>query len=147
MKRYALLVFILVSTLTSCSIDDDNNYVGTEVMPIESIEIPEYFVHGERYEIMITYNRPSTCYQFYNFLYDINGNERTVAVINSVYSNSSCVEELELVTVSLNFMVTGTETYLFKFYQGHDVEGEDQYYLAEVPVQSQRSSSESEVLD
>ncbi|SDG73389.1 hypothetical protein [Winogradskyella thalassocola] len=147
MKRYALLVFILVSTLTSCSIDNDNNYVGTEVMPIESIDIPEYFVHGESYEIMITYNRPSTCYQFYNFLYDINGNERTVAVINSVYSNSSCVEELESVTVSLNFMVTGTETYLFKFYQGHDDEGEDQYYLAEVPVQSQRSSSESEVLD
>ncbi|WP_178986341.1 hypothetical protein [Winogradskyella helgolandensis] len=147
MKRYALLVFVFVSMLTSCSIEDDNNYVGTEVMPIESIEIPEHFVHGESYEIMITYNRPSSCYQFYNFLYDINGNERTVAVINSVYSNSSCIEDEESVTVSLNFMVTGTETYLFKFYQGHDEEGEDQYYLAEVPVLSERPSPGSTVLD
>jgi hypothetical protein len=96
---------------------------------------------------MITYNRPSSCYQFYNFLYDINGNERTVAVINSVYSNSSCIEDEESVTVSLNFMVTGTETYLFKFYQGHDEEGEDQYYLAEVPVLSERPSPGSTVLD
>ncbi|WP_417859691.1 hypothetical protein [Winogradskyella sediminis] len=147
MKRYALLVFILMATLTSCSIDDDNNYVGTEVMPIESIEIPDHFVYGESYEIMITYNRPSTCYQFYNFLYDINGNERTVAVINSVYSNTECIEEPESVTVSLNFMVTGSETYLFKFYQGQDDEGEDQYYLAEVPVVSERPNDETPLLN
>ncbi|MBU2926833.1 hypothetical protein [Winogradskyella psychrotolerans] len=147
MKRNALLVFIILTTLMSCSVDEDNSYVGTEVMPIESIDIPDQFVYGESYEIMITYNRPSTCYQFYNFLYDINGNERTVAVINSVYSDSSCTEEEESVTVSLNFMVTGTETYLFKFYQGHDDEGEDQYYLAEVPVISERQGPESTVLD
>ncbi|WP_458628160.1 hypothetical protein [Winogradskyella sp. PC D3.3] len=147
MKRYALLVFIFISAFTSCSLEDDNSYVGTEVMPIESVEIPEHFIYGESYEILITYNRPSTCYQFYNFLYDIEGNERTVAVVNSVYSNTSCVDDLESVTVSLNFMVTGTETYLFKFYQGHDEEGEDQYYLAEVPVLNQRSGSENTQLD
>jgi len=147
MKRYALLVFIFISAFTSCSLEDDNSYVGTEVMPIESVEIPEHFIYGESYEILITYNRPSTCYQFYNFLYDIEGNERTVAVVNSVYSDTSCVDDLESVTVSLNFMVTGTETYLFKFYQGHDEEGEDQYYLAEVPVLNQRFGSENTQLD
>jgi len=147
MKKIALLAFIFLSAFTSCSLDDDNTYVGTIVIPIESVEIPEEFVYGETYEIKITYNRPSTCYQFYNFLYDINGNERTVAVINSVYSNSSCIEEEESITVSLNFIVTGTETYLFKFYQGHDEEGEDQYFLVEVPVLSERPNTEATFLD
>ncbi|WP_178991227.1 hypothetical protein [Winogradskyella schleiferi] len=136
MKRYALLVFAFISLFTSCSLDDDGtNYSGTEILPIESVVMPESFVFGETYEIEITYVRPSNCYQFYNFFYDIDGNERTVAVINSVYIDGTCVQDPESVTVTLNFMVNSNETYLFKFYQGHDEEGEDQYYLVEVPVE------------
>jgi hypothetical protein len=149
MKRYALLVLTLIFTsiFTSCSLDDDTNFIGTEIIPIESVEIPEYFVFGERYEILITYNRPSTCYQFYNFYYDINENERVVAIINSVYSDNSCVEEEESVTVTLNFETRSNETYLFKFYQGVDEEGEDIYYLVEVPVLAERPTSTSTQLD
>ncbi|WP_179349983.1 hypothetical protein [Winogradskyella pacifica] len=149
MKRYALLILTLIFTsiFTSCSLDDDTNFIGTEIIPIESVEIPEYFVFGERYEILITYNRPSTCYQFYNFYYDINENERVVAIINSVYSDNSCVEEEESVTVTLNFETRSNETYLFKFYQGVDEEGEDIYYLVEVPVLAERPTSTSTQLD
>lgn len=149
MKRYTLLVLTLIFTsiFTSCSLDDDTNFIGTEIIPIESVEIPEYFVFGERYEILITYNRPSTCYQFYNFYYDINENERVVAIINSVYSDNSCVEEEESVTVTLNFETRANETYLFKFYQGVDEEGEDIYYLVEVPVLAERPTSTSTQLD
>lgn len=135
MNKFVLLILICFAAFTSCSIDDNgSNFIGTEILPIESVEIPESFVYGESYEILITYNRPSTCHQFYNFFYEIDRNERTVAVINSVYSNESCVQESESVTVTLNFTVNGTETYLFKFYQGEDADGEDQYLLVEVPI-------------
>ena len=136
MKKIALLALIFISAFTSCSLDDNNNPVilGTEILPIESVEIPESFIYGENYEILITYNRPSSCYQFYDFFYEINENERVVAVINIVYDDPSCVQETESVTVTLNFKVLSTETYLFKFYQGEDEYGEDQYYLVEVPV-------------
>ncbi|MFK7833301.1 MAG: hypothetical protein AB8B52_08495 [Winogradskyella sp.] len=135
MKKQFFLVFILCLIFSSCNIDDDTNVIlGTEILPIESVEMPESFVLNETYEIHITYNRPSNCYQFYDFYYEINQNERTVGIINTVYDNPSCIEEEESVTVTLNFRVVSTETYLFKFYQGQDEEGEDLYYLVEVPV-------------
>ncbi|MDN3491642.1 hypothetical protein [Winogradskyella bathintestinalis] len=135
MKKYALLTILFLTILTSCSVDDgDSTYISTETLPIESVELPEQFAFNETYEILITYNRPTACHRFYNFFYDIHENERTIAVINSVYQDASCEESPESVTVSLNFIVTGTETYVFKFFQGYDEEGEEQYLVVEVPV-------------
>jgi hypothetical protein len=135
MKTYLLFYFSAFLILTSCSINDDNSPIlHTEVMPIESVEIPEHFLLGQTHEISVTYMKPSSCYQFYDFIYEINGNTRTVAVVNSVYTNTTCVQGEELVTASFDFPVNGTETYVFKFYQGENDEGVDQYYLVEVPV-------------
>ena len=100
--------------------------------------MPEQFVQGQTYEILVTYNIPSSCYQFNDFIYEIDGHERTIAVVNTVYNDSSCILETESVTVGFDFMVSGTDTYLFKFFQGEDEAGEDQYYLVEVPVVSNR---------
>ncbi|WP_296316024.1 hypothetical protein [Winogradskyella sp. UBA3174] len=135
MKKYVLLAILCIAMFTSCSLDDDSTAnFSLEVLPIESVEMPEQFIHGETYEIFITYVAPSSCYEFNDFIYEIDGHERTVAIINTVYNNADCIEETELVTVSLDFTVTGTETYVFKFYQGEDDQGVDQYYLVEVPV-------------
>ena len=142
MKRFVVIAFIFVSALTSCSLDDGVDPVTTEVMRIDSVEMPEQFVFGETYEIAITYTRPSICYQFYDFFYEINGQERIIAIVNTVSTgqNVDCVYNPEQVTVNFNFMVTGTETYVFKFYQGENDEGLDQYYLVEVPVAEGRAS-------
>jgi hypothetical protein len=137
MKKYVLLFTVFTCLLSSCNIDDNSSFnYYLEVLPIESVDIPEQFTFGETYEISMTYFKHSTCYQFNDFIYEINGNERTVAIVNTVYygGDTNCVEELEEVTVSFDFIATGTETYLFKFYQGVDDEGSDQYYLVEVPV-------------
>ncbi len=137
MKKYFLPLIVFVSLLYSCSVDDSSsiNYYF-EVLPIDSVAMPEEFIHGEVYEISITYTRESQCYQFNDFIYEISENERTVAIINTVYygGDTNCIEEQEEITVSLDFTVSGTETYLFKFYQGEDDEGSDQYLLVEVPV-------------
>ena len=145
MKKIALLVFVFILTFSSCSLDDSaNETFYLEVLPIESVEIPEYFVLGETYEVFVTYTKPNSCYYFNDFIYEIDGDERTVAIVNTVYLNSttSCDGEPEQVTVSFDFLVNGSETYLFKFYQGEDENGEDQYYLVEVPVMEGRSFSD-----
>ena len=137
MKKYALVLVLFISVLTSCSIEnDDSTTFSLEVLPIESVEVPEQFIYGETYEIGVTYNKPNSCYQFNDFIYEIDGHERTIAVVNTVYSsqNGPCEPGPEEVTVHFDFMVTGTETYVFKFYQGEDAGGTDQYYLVEVPV-------------
>ena len=146
MKRYALLIIVYVSVFTSCSLESkgpDSFY--SEFMPIESVEIPEYFVYGESYEILLNYVKPSSCYHFYDFYYEINSNERIVAIINTIYTDTSCIEEPQSISANLNFMVTDTETYIFKFYQGEDEDGQDQYYLVEVPVLDERPILESAI--
>ncbi|WP_179009526.1 hypothetical protein [Winogradskyella forsetii] len=147
MKRYALFVFAFISIFTSCNIDDNDNYdFYLEVVPIDSVELPEYFVQGEIYEINITYTQPNSCYYFNDFIYEIDGQERTVVVVNTVYADvdNTCVYNPEEVTVHFNFSVTGNETYVFKFYQGEDEEGEDQYYIVEVPVMDGRPDSRNQ---
>lgn len=141
MKKFALLALVFILTFSSCSLDDnpaENFYL--EVLPIESVEMPEYFVHGETYEILVTYTKPNSCYSFNDFIYEIDGHERTVAIVNTVYLTNvtECDGEPEPITVNFDFTVNGNETYLFKFYQGEDDNGEDQYYLVEVPVMDGR---------
>jgi hypothetical protein len=134
MKKYLVVIGFIIATFTSCSIDDNRQSFYLEVLPIQSVELPEEFIFGETHEIFMDYIRPSTCHVFNDFLYQINGQERTVGILNTVYLDDDCQDDLELVTVSFDFNVTSTETYVFKFYQGEDADGVDQYLIIEVPV-------------
>lgn len=133
MKKLIFLCAVLFS-LTSCSVDDSNEFYN-EILPIESVNIPEEFVLGKIYPITVKYIRPAGCYTFYDFYYTRDLNQRTVAVVNSVFPNQNCglTEEAET-EATFNFKVTNNGTYIFKFWQGKDESGTDLYYIVEVPV-------------
>lgn len=135
MKQLFLLCFIALS-LASCSLNDDSaSEFYTEILPIESVDIPIEFILGETYEITVSYLRPSGCHVFYDFYYASELNQRTIAVINAVYPNQNCQPLVdEQVDVSFNFKVTSNGTYIFRFWQGEDENGNDLYYIVEVPV-------------
>jgi hypothetical protein len=134
MKKHFFLLSILAFSFLSCELDENNNQpFYFEVMPITSVEVPEQFVHGNTYEISVSYNRPSTCYQFNDFLYSISGSERSVAVVNTVY-NDGCVSDPEIANASFDITILSNETYTFKFYQGEDETGVDQYLIIDIPV-------------
>ena len=135
LKSILLLVTLLtLSFLTSCTLKDDRgiNYI-TVFTPIESVEMDSEFNFGQTHIITMTYEIPNSCYEFNNFAYTVNDNQRTIAIINTVYDRS-CEEQTESVEVSLNFTVTVNETHIFKFWKGKDEEGEDVYQIIEVPV-------------
>lgn len=138
MKRLIFLSLTLI-LFNSCSINDNdvNSNFDLEVLPIESVDIPETFTLGETYPITVSYLRPSTCYSFKEFYYLKNNNERTVAVINYVAQNDNCTDlEDELVEATFNFIVTSNGSYIFKFWQGVDENDEDQFLIIEVPVEN-----------
>jgi hypothetical protein len=126
---------VLLLALASCSLGDDNapNY-HFEILPIESVDIPDEFTLGETYPITVSYYKPSSCYVFNDFYYTKELNQRTVAVINTVYDDQVCTQAMELVDATFNFIVTSNLTYVFKFWQGEDDNGNDLYYIVEVPV-------------
>lgn len=134
MKQLFLLC-ILVFSLVSCSVEDDRPDFYKEFVPIESVDVPTEFVIGETYEMHIKYYRPSGCHVFSDFYYASELNQRTVAVINTVYPNNECQTfDDQLVDVSFNFLVTSNVTYVFRFWQGEDESGNDLYYIVEIPV-------------
>ena len=120
--------------LTSCSLSEDDPKYHFEILPIESVEIPNEFTLGETYPITVSYYKPSSCYAFNDFYYSSELNERTIAVINTVYDDQACTQALELTDATFNFMVNNNGSYIFKFWQGEDDNGEDIYYTVEVPV-------------
>lgn len=133
MKKLILLA-VLMLALVSCSVDDSDSFYN-EILPVESVVIPDEFVLGEVYPITVTYKRPAGCYAFYDFYYTRELNQRTVAVINTVYPNQDCgLSEEADVEATFNFKVTNNGTYIFKFWQGKDENGTDLYYIVEVPV-------------
>ncbi|OBX24828.1 hypothetical protein LX77_01962 [Gelidibacter algens] len=133
MKKLIFICAVMLS-LASCNTDDSNEFYN-EILPIESVDIPEEFILGEIYPITVTYIRPAGCYVFYDFYYTRNLNQRTVAVMNTFFPNENCglAEEGEA-QATFNFKVTSNGTYIFKFWQGKDDSGTDLYYIVEVPV-------------
>ena len=134
MKKFLLLSFILV-LFGSCSVDDNDQDYSLEILPIESVDMPESFTMGEVYPITVTYLRPSNCHLFREFYYAKDNNTRTVAVIDYKFLKTDCEDlDNELVEATFNFQPTSNGSYIFKFWQGEDAEGEDQYLIIEVPV-------------
>lgn len=134
MKKLLVLCLALVFC-ASCSVEDDGTSFSFEVLPVESVDIPDEFMLGEIYTITVSYLRPSTCHAFKEFYYLKENNERTVAPITYVFDQSNCENlEDELVESTFNFKVTSNGSYIFKFWQGEDTDGESQYLIMEVPV-------------
>ena len=140
MRNLAILCLISIALL-SCSVDDKVNNFYLETLPIETVIVPESFISGETSVIGYTYIRSSTCHIFNDLYYSIDGNQRTIAVINRVYEeagNGNACSNLdgEIVSRTFDFMVnneSGT-SYTFKFWQGEDQNGEDIYLTVNVPV-------------
>ncbi len=134
MKKFFVLSF-LVTLLFSCSLDDDNPSFSFEILPIEDVDIPEEFTLGEVYPITVTYDRPTNCHAFRDFYYLKENNERTVAVISTLFEENNCVDLVdESLTATFNFQVTSNGSYIFKFWQGQDENEDDIYLEIEVPV-------------
>ena len=68
MKRLIILSLTLI-LFASCSLKDDGIDYTLDILPIESVDIPDTFTLGETYPITVSYFRPSTCHAFKEFYY------------------------------------------------------------------------------
>ena len=130
-----LLILLIVLTTFTCTIDDDSSSTYQELLPIETAILPEEFVVNEIQEVIITYLKPTDCHAFNTIYYLKNNNERTIAVVSSVFENNNNCSELGTeLEATFNFKATEVGSYIFKFWQGKDDNEEDTYLIVEVPV-------------
>lgn len=130
-----LLVCLFAFIILSCSVGDDTDTTYFEVLPVETATVPDEFVRGETHEIRMTYIRPTTCHAYNDIYYVPEANERSVAIVTTVFSgNGNCVSSGDELEASFEFKATTEDSYVFKFWQGEDENGEDQFLIIEVPV-------------
>ena len=117
----------------SCSLDDDEIRDYQELLPIDTVIIPESVQVGEAETILINYTRPTNCHAFNDIYYAKNNNERTVAIISTYFaSNGNCSSLNAETETSFKFKADEAGIYVFKFYQGKDANNEDIYLTYEV---------------
>ena len=130
-----LVVLFLTFIVFACSTDDDFETTYFELLPIEEAVVPTEFERGEVYDILVKYLRPTSCHGFNDIYYMSESNERTVAVVATFFQgNYTCTDIDALTEASFRFKATTEDSYIFKFWQGEDENGEDQYMIVEVPV-------------
>ncbi|OED44864.1 hypothetical protein AB832_01765 [Flavobacteriaceae bacterium (ex Bugula neritina AB1)] len=137
MKRILIITMLILSTcFTSCLGDDDGVRFFYELVPVEQVDIPEEFKRNETFKITVSYYRPTDCHSFSGFDYNRLGNERTVSVVNVVLESGNCedLQKTDLIDSSFNFIVGSEDSYVFRFWQGRDDQGENLFLTKEVPV-------------
>ena len=131
-----LSLLALFFLFNACSPGDDTHYLF-KLMPIQSVDIPTEFTLGQTYPITVHYTVPTSCYYFSTLYYDKDLNIRTIAVENAIAQRSNC-PDLSAAdgasTYTFNFYVTSNGSYIFKFYQGKDDQGNNIFLQYEVPV-------------
>lgn len=137
MKRLKLITSLFfIMLMMSCSPEGDEIKYNFEFLAIESVELPDVLVLGQTHEIKVKYKRPTSCHLFNAFYYEKNLNIRTIAVNSIVTQRNDCVTlDNAIEEASINFYVTNNGSYIFKFWQGKDENGEDLFLEIEVPVE------------
>jgi len=136
-----LFVVTMVFIAVACSLDSDSTQDFDMVfIPIESVTMPDYVTSGQTSLISMQYRKTNDCYYVSDEpLYEINGTTRTVAIQAVVIERANCrtIEYAAPETKSFNFTcpITAERNFTFKFYQGVNAQGEDQYLEVIVPVQ------------
>lgn len=130
-----LVVFLFTLFVFSCSVDDNNENIYNVLLPIEDAIVPTEFERGEVYDIYVEYFRPTSCHAYNDIYFVREGNERHIAVLATVFEGDfDCVELNDLLDASFKFKAGDEDSYVFKFWQGEDDNGDDQYLIIEVPV-------------
>lgn len=136
LKYLLILVVALGFTVSSCSDDDNNDHAyHLEYVNVTSADLPDEFIFGQTYRINVTIELPNSCYYFYNqYDYFYEGNERLIYPIGHVDDDVPCTLNITETTFSIPVQALQQETYIFKFYQGEDEDGQDMFLTIEVPV-------------
>lgn len=138
MKRtfLALCAFAVVLLSNSCDLGDDGPNFHFVPLRIESVDMPESFDLNETYEINVTFTVPDGCTLYEGI--DVTKEEETTRKVVAVGSQRTdqeiCTETAREEESSFSFVVLYSEPYLFRFYQGDDVNGDPLFLEIEVPV-------------
>ena len=134
MIKNILVSILVLFTVSSCSLEDDNSNLSIETLPIKEAMVPIEFDFGSIYKLKVVYDLPSGCHSFYDLYYQYENTARIIAINSVVNTNLACTEALIEREYEFEVNVTQQEDYIFKFWKGTDSTGKDIFEEIIVPV-------------
>jgi len=138
MKK-CLLLFAVLLTLASCSIEDNERPDFNMVfIAADSITAPEYVVPGRSYPIKLYYTRPSNCYYVNGIYTEGSGYTLTLAIQSIVIEDANCTNETveqEEATYTFDCPMNQATSYDLQIYNGDDALGNRKFLTVTLPVQ------------
>ncbi len=134
MIKNILTLALVLLTVSSCSLEDDNSNLSIETLPIKEATVPQEFEYGAIYMLKVVYDLPSGCHSFYDLYYQYESTARIIAINSVVNTNLACTEALIEREYEFEVSVTQQEDYIFKFWKGTDSTGNDIFEEIIVPV-------------
>jgi hypothetical protein len=126
--KYLYLLLAVGFLTISCEPKYDGPTETIETLPVSQVSIPVKYAKDSITEIQVQYIRPTVCHTFYDFYYERNGLNRTVAIIALKQNGGTdCPTSQLSYTATLKFKPANLGTYHFKFWTSTDAQGVDQF--------------------
>ena len=133
MKKIVFLLALII-TVTACSVGDDTDRNFT-VLPISTVDVPNKFKVDSISTFKIGYKRDNSCQIFNGIYFEPQAEYIDVAIKIVVLQESGCQPDDEtMYEVPLYFKPEQPGTYILKFWNGKDPNGQDQFTNTEVIV-------------
>lgn len=140
-KLLLLLALVTFGIFSSCSPEgSDHPEFTLELVPVQDVEMPEFFERGRTYDLTLFYSMPSDCHYLNNIIPEQAGeNVWVVAIEAFVVDNPDCNQFEQMVMEEVIVQFTCTTSYsgdscTLKFYNGDDYDGNPRFIERTIPV-------------
>lgn len=136
MKSLKWMIAMAMTGLVSnaCLDDEPTAQVTYQYAPIDSIHIGEIQPARQVTEITTFFTRQNECEVFFDYDYQISGNERTVSLVTSNLENEGCIDIVEVGSNTLQFKPESSGTYTFRFWGGNNTNEEPIFIIREIEI-------------
>jgi len=137
--RNIFLLLLVPFLYLSCSNEPETEDVTLELLPVSEVELPVNFTINKDNIIKVHFIRPSECYAFNQFYYEMNGSVSTFAVESKVShsKNGGCppLQSNNILSQNLKFRPEQTGQYTLKFWNGKDTNGNDLFLIYTILIE------------
>ena len=114
MKKYIIILSVLLSISISCSKNDKNECVSNRLGYVTSVNSPSNGIINEIINIEVNFGVNNSCGGFGEFIETQNGNVRTIEVM-ARYEGCFCAQYAPLITVNYEFITQNSGNYELRF--------------------------------
>jgi len=132
--NYFTGLIIISLTTISCLDEEPVADVTYGYKPTDSVQIVEINPSRQVTEIKTFYTKTSSCENFFDYEYQILGNERSVMIVMAKYEEPDCETANEADSFTLQFKPESNGLYTFRFWSGTDENGHDTFIVKEIEI-------------